>query len=411
VKSKFLAFNLSIFLGLSGSVFADERTAQEHYEEALRKDAETVAESHKIPVEDALRRLRLQAAARNGIVAQLRKEFKYRMAGIYIDHEIEDRLVVRLKGQEKVDDRILDVDDYVLRVVFIVDQKHSVDETEAILEKNHEELLREFENLQATFVDEVTGDIVLVIYLEKSNDVIIDELKNIGENILKHPVKIKNVSSKMKDLTSVRGGGRILPGCTTGFAVKENNGSRKGVLTAGHCSDGNQFYYNWDLSKAFLQQQQKVDSLTEDVKWCTPFLTSVFPATIEPEFYGNSATVPTVLTGKVQQSDLNIGDTVCHHGVTTGYSCGKVVSKKLGLSSCADESCKTWIGVYPSENVNPSLACSGGDSGGPVFIASQAVGLHKGGISDGPWLGGCEMAVFMSIDRINVLGVKLLYGP
>jgi len=160
-----------------------------------------------------------------------------------------------------------------------------------------------------------------------------------------------------------------------------------------------------------LQQQQKAYSLTEDVKWYTLGMPFIFPASIKAEFYANSATVPTTLTGKIQQFDLNIGDMVCHRGQTTGYSCGKIITKNMGLASCNEESCETWIGVFPSENINPSLACAGGDSGGPAFVASQAVGIIKAGASDGEWIGGCQLAVYMSIDRIDVLDLELLYGP
>jgi len=232
MKSKILKVFLITLLGFSGMVFAENTPKKEIYEEALRKEAEAIAESHQISFEDALRRLRLQAAARNGIVAQLKKEFKDRLAGIYIDHEIDDRLVVRLKGLEKIKDRIIKIDEYDLRVIFEAGQKYSVEEIGALLKEKRGRLLKEIKNIQATFVDETTGEIVLVVLLKEKDNVLIEELKVIGESILNHPVKIKKISSAIFELTSVGGGGILSSGCTAGFAVKKSKFHKRGYYSS-----------------------------------------------------------------------------------------------------------------------------------------------------------------------------------
>jgi len=133
-------------------------------------------------------------------------------------------------------------------------------------------------------------------------------------------------------------------------------------------------------------------------------------AQIEPKFYAESTTTPTILTGKRTRTSLHKGEIVCHRGKTTGYSCGMIASTNFGLQSCNDEYCKKWIVVFPPTNTEPGLACAGGDSGGPVFIASEAVGIITKGHTQGSSIGECVGAVYMSTDEIGVIGVELLYG-
>ncbi|WP_171550961.1 trypsin-like serine protease [Acinetobacter sp. Ac_5812] len=50
-----------------------------------------------------------------------------------------------------------------------------------------------------------------------------------------------------------------------------------------------------------------------------------------------------------------------------------------------------------------------GDSGGPWFISTVAVGIHSMGASRGNSIGQCDLAIYMSTDRLNAINVQLLY--
>jgi len=109
------------------TTIADERTAEEIHLEALKIDAEAVAKSYQIPYQDALRQLKLQNAS-NEITSKLREEFLERLAGIYIEHDPIDRLVVRLKGDKVIPDRELNFDGDVLLIQFISGQNYTKNE-------------------------------------------------------------------------------------------------------------------------------------------------------------------------------------------------------------------------------------------------------------------------------------------
>lgn len=99
-----------------------------------------------------------------------------------------------------------------------------------------------------------------------------------------------------------------------------------------------------------------------------------------------------------------IGDFVCKYGITTGYTCGYISSKNyLG------------IGLYPPAyytfiRVNNtggfSDLSSGGDSGGPWFFSSTALGIHHGAPGDDP-----NDAVYMAINYVDGLGVSVVLNP
>jgi len=419
MKVRFLNLVFSVLLGFSGVVFADGKSAQEHYEGAMDKHAEAAAKIFNISHEESLRRLKLQAAAGKNLVTQLKGEFQERFAGSYIEHDPIDRMVVRLKGDVEVADRRLEVDGDVLLVEFVTGQAYTKTELEDILSKNREELFNQISKIQGSFVDEKTGGIVLIVFIREGDISEIERMETIAKNILGVSVMIHRVPVEFTDFASVRGGGNLSglssmsSKCTSGFSIKNTANSIKGLLTAGHCSDGDKVYFDGNGNTALLKQQQSINSLTADVMWYKSAFS--YPpnigAQIEPKFYAKSTTTPTILTGKRTRTSLQKGEPVCHRGRTTGYSCGVIASTNFGLASCNDSSCKKWIVVFPSKNTEQGFACAGGDSGGPLFIASEAVGIMKGGYTQGSSIGECVGAVYMSTDEISVLGLELLYGP
>jgi len=413
MRSKISSLALSVLIGLSTITFADERP--DSYQEGLKKDAEAIADMYQISHKDALRRLKLQAVASDELVVQLKEEFKERFAGIYIEHDPVDRLVVRLKGDTKVADRKLEWGGDILLVNFVHGQSYTRRELESAIENNFPELKKSIEGLQGTYTDDRTGEVVLVIYMKKNDPIKIEDARKIGGDILAVPVKIKRISSELKPLASkkVRGGAKLLsPVCTTGFPVKEINTSIKGIITAGHCGTGNPYYFDGNGNGGILIYQNGLWNGTVDVQW---YSAKNYPLSmamqIEPKFYADSDTTPRSLTGRRTQASTYMGNNVCHRGKTTGYSCGDVSATNFKYAKCNGFECTaTWIAVVPPETTEPGLACYEGDSGGPWFISTVALGiLHGGSENADPWIGGCNIAIYMSTDRIDTLGLQLYY--
>ena len=127
------------------------------------------------------------------------------------------------------------------------------------------------------------------------------------------------------------------------------------------------------------------------------------------EFYADSATSPRTLTGRRLRTSTAVGDTVCHRGKSTGYSCGKVSKTNTILTyanACGTQTCSA---VWVTVTGDSGTACYPGDSGGPVFISQTAVGLLKGGPKVGTAPGQCAYFYYMSTDYLPT-GWSLLYG-
>jgi len=348
----------------------------------------------------------------------LREEFKERLTGISIDHKKGTRLIVLLKGDEKVPERILQVNGKKLVIEFRAGHFYTKSEIENALRGKDKELDAAFPGIDGSFVDQQAGMAVLHILKDDSND--IEAMAERAKEILGVPVRIEEVSSRI-ELQAVRGGATMNIGCTTGFTVKQKYGVTRGVLSAAHCTGYWVTYHDGGSLGVFLQSQGESWNASEDVQWYKPHGFGAFPSQVESKFYGVSSTMPTQVTGFITQAGTEKGKRVCHRGITSGFSCGTVVSTEYKLheppsqntcgSSYDSVPCAaTWILVGPlqdPDSMAPDLKCAGGDSGGPWFSGGQAMGVHVGG---GKQNGICVRGIYMSIDRIDSLGVELLYG-
>ncbi len=172
-----------------------------------------------------------------------------------------------------------------------------------------------------------------------------------------------------------------------------------GVLTAAHCDDAQTYYQTLDLTYpvTFIAARH---GDRRDVQWHT---TSHYEY---PQFYDGDS-YRTVSFG-ISRASQSVGDFVCHRGKATNYSCGELVSKTYvpsyeGACPGVDECYPVWMKVS-----GPNLKCFPGDSGGPWFFGTHALGIYKGQASTGTDAAGCDFAFYMAIDYIDGLDVALL---
>jgi len=410
MKSNICSLSASILLSLSWACAAQAQ-------HVLQKEAEFIARATGETVENTLRQLQLENdIAEQQISIKLREEFKERLTGISIDHKNGSRLLVLLKGSEKVPERILQINGNTLIVEFRVGYSYSKMELQEALQRNRKNLALEFPEMNASSIQERSGEVVLYVLKNKANN--IESMTARAKEILGVPVRIEELSSRLVP-QSVKGGGNMNINCTTGFAVKQKYGTTRGVLSAAHCTGYWVTYHDGSSSGVFLQSQGESWNASEDVQWYKPRGFGYFPPQVESKFYGISSTMPTQVTGFITQAGTEEGKRVCHRGMTSGFSCGTVTSKDFNPSAppylyvCGSafdpvECDATWISVGPLQDPGstaPALKCAGGDSGGPWFSGGQAMGIHTAGNEYEP----CELAVYMSIDRIDSLGLELLY--
>ncbi|MCJ0829148.1 S1 family peptidase [Acinetobacter sp. NIPH1876] len=423
---KSLYYILSILTAFTSvSTIAADKTKTSEFEYALKSDSAKYAQLTKIDPEKAYRRFLTEDYSAK-IVEELRAKYKDRLAGIYIEHEPYSKIVVKLVGNSKERNKALTIPQpqfsklkqsnipLELKVEFEENAQYTNQQLNDLLDNHINEIKQIYPNLQGSYVDEKTGEIVLTIL--KSND---DLTKlNQVKSLLNIPIRLMYIGAPLSR-EAVRGSGTIInsttgEGCTTGFVVKQTSGSTTGVATAGHCGQNNTTasYTGVDGASHTLTPQSSSLTSTTDVKWYTT------NGTNEAKFYAESSTTPRTLTGRRSQASTAVGQNYCHYGITTGFSCGDVTSVAYKpVQSNGDPLCgpnnniqcsNTWIALVPPSS-SPGLACAGGDSGGPWFISTVAVGIHSMGASRGNSIGQCDLAIYMSTDRLNAINVQLLY--
>ena len=94
------------------------------------------------------------------------------------------------------------------------------------------------------------------------------------------------------------------------------------------------------------------------------------------------------------RASIRAGDPLCHWGEKSGYACAEV--------ELTDYAPPGALCTGPCEPLFTTLAgprCGTGDSGGPIFIGTTAVGIIKGG-SKGRDGTSCNFSYFQSVDYL-----------
>lgn len=182
--------------------------------------------------------------------------------------------------------------------------------------------------------------------------------------------------------------------CSVGFPARGNDG-KPYILTAGHCAAfANSSVKHWDSADEFIDiLHQSLSETLEHLHYIGELKQYSFPthdwAKIEAsEPYWNVSPWPTrvVKWGENQPTIINEnypidgeastykGQIVCHSGVSSGTSCGVVAAVHVTETVVAHVAGL----VYDLNQVLGGCA-EGGDSGGPVFADSKALGLVSAG--------------------------------
>jgi hypothetical protein len=360
--------------------------------EALAQDAAEYAAHNALSPEEGLRRLRAQQGSVAATDA-LRLEFAARLAGLSIQHHPDYRIVVLLTGDAPVRDRFISAGGIVIPVVFRSGSAATHDQLVAALEQRQMEMRAAVKRPQGMGVDARTGEVVVLLRRADSDPVYVAEKEKELAAIAGVPVRIRPQEGEAQNF-AVGGGSRVAGvdprdgrryACTTGFVVRD--ATRTGIVTAAHCPD-QLTYYAPDGAQTPLGFVGEWGALTQDVQ------VHVTEAARRGEFYvDRERRIARPLTGLRARESTRAGDIVCHRGESSGYSCAAVELTDFAPpgSLCGGPCEPVWVTV-----AGPS--CRGGDSGGPIFAATTAFGIVKGG-SYTP-TGACSFYYYLSTDYL-----------
>lgn len=368
-------------------------------DEAMRQDAAAYAKEFGVAPDEAARRIRVRAD-QDEAIERLRAADRERFAGLWIEHQPQFRIVVRLKGDAPAEQELAErAKGMAIPVTFVTGAKATEDEVLTKMRTSLGAFKTALPGLNGTDYDVKTGDIILFVY---ATGAAAESARGKGADLTKaigHPVRVEILPAPMRD-QDVRGGAPIT-GCTSAFVVV-NGSSNRGIVTAGHCND-TLSYAGYDGTNTSMTLEAEMRDADRDLQWHTTPIAEI------PEFYADLTTSARVLTGRRLRSSTAVDDVACHRGRTSGYSCGKVKSitfQPAYTGACPATCNAVWVRV---EGAN--LACAPGDSGGAWFNGQTAFGVHKGGVSTGSAQGQCTYAFYTSTDFISGLGLSLVFGP
>ncbi|HEX6096246.1 MAG TPA: hypothetical protein VF432_07985 [Thermoanaerobaculia bacterium] len=155
--------------GIAGGVLLAEGARVQTAEEAIAADARWYAQSQGVSHAEAVRRLRIQSEM-GGLIGQLRRTHRARLAGIVIEHQPVYRVRVRLTGTVPVAPQEHKLGGSRLPVVFETGAKATLAELTTAMSVHMDALRRIYPTLAGMGTDERTGEIVLDVYAPTASE-------------------------------------------------------------------------------------------------------------------------------------------------------------------------------------------------------------------------------------------------
>ncbi|MET9554036.1 S1 family peptidase [Streptomyces sp. NPDC006645] len=234
----------------------------------------------------------------------------------------------------------------------------------------------------AWYVDKTTNALVVEADSTVSKAEIAEIKREAGANA--GAVQIKRTPGKLSKLLS--GGDAIYSPtgrCSAGFNVR--SGSTDYFLTAGHCTEGNPNWYTNSARTTLIG----------------PTAGSSFPGNDYGIVRYSNASVPR--PGTVGSIDITsaanatVGMSVTRRGSTTGTHSGSV----QGLNATVNYG----GGDVVSGLIRTNVCAEPGDSGGPLYSGSRAIGLTSGG--SGNCSSGGTTYFQPVVEALNAYGVSI----
>jgi hypothetical protein len=364
-----MRFLLLLFCLLVPGIAAAAGPAVQGASEALAADAADYARAQGVSPDEALRRLRLQLAS-VAVSDRLRLRFADRLAGLFIEHRPDWRLVVLLTGEQPVQDLEVAAGEFTVPVQLRGGGGATRAEVLRALDAHRRALAVAVPGLRGMGADPRTGSLLVfqragaAVRLEAEVEAELSALAGV-------PVRLRPISGTMEN-AAASGGGRVVGAagglnyiCTTGFIVTAGN--NRGVTTAAHCPD-QLSYRGPDGEERLLTMVGSWGAGARDVQVMAG--SGSGPALF---FADTRRTVARPVTGWLTRPMTRAGDWVCKRGETSGASCAEVELTDFAPPGelCGGLCSASWVTVK-------GPVCRRGDSGATVVISTTALGLLKG---------------------------------
>ena len=359
---------------------------------ALTRDAATWAAVAGLPPAEAEVQLRAQQES-IAVTDALAAEFGDRLAGLSIEHRPAVRIDVLLTGDAPVAERHVLLAGLDVTVTFRTGALASHARLLAALTAHQAAIRAMLFKPPGLAVDARTGSLAVLVAEADAARFAPGELEQRLADLTGVPVLVRRLDRTDAD-SAAEGGARLVGvdaadgrrhACTSGFVVTD--GARSGLVTAAHCPDALSFV-GPDRSETPLPFVGQWGWSYQDVQL------HISDVALPPLFYADTArTLSRTPTAARPRAETRVGDMVCHRGERTGYSCAEVAFVDFAPAGdlCGGPCAPSWVAV-------DGPTCQPGDSGGPVFDGTVALGLVKGASFRAD--GSCSLYYYMSVDYL-----------
>ena len=352
---------------------------------ALAEDGARYADRYGVTLDVAEARLRAQAGL-GEFVDRIRAAYADRLAGIAVEHRPQYRVVVLLAGGDPVPSGTVVLAGLGVPVVYRNDAVATIETIRRAIVRHQADIRAALVDPPGLGVDQRTGALVVTVSGRDASMAGPGTLEGAFSKLTGVPVEIM-VPGPTQNL-ALAGGERLDATdpiarhrytCTAGFTV--TNGTQTAISTAAHCPD--RLTTAGGVPLALLGAW---GSGSQDVQIHRS------PTPPMPAFQVGTEAVVRPVTGVGTRARTVAGDFVCHQGYRRGESCAEVVATDFAPPGdlCAGPCPPDWVAVAGPE-------CEHGDSGGPVFDGTIALGIFKGAsFRDGR----CSLYYYMSLDAL-----------
>lgn len=375
---------LSPIIGLT-TAFSENSNSypplDDHYQEnPLLFDAEIYAKNYGVTVEEAYHRFELQDAAGNLDYLLTTKEADT-FAGLWIEHIPEFKIVVLFTSDIRGGEKLLAP--YIEDNLVSITEVQSASASLAELRVEHQELLSSMKSIG------IVADSGINLYKNQVELYVLD--RNIVDTAVKNNklelsenITVITVDSLAEPAYNIYGGLTI--NGTTGFSVRHASTGTRGIATAGHLNNVQNYGgYN-------LPFQAEIYSGSCDVQWHTA---PDFTVINQIKWWSDGSTRN--ITSTIARPNQSVGAYVAKYGITTNYTYGTIESKDYAPSYVPNVTA-TFILVNDNQGYSPLVRP--GDSGGPWFLSNTAYG-----ITSGYW---GNKGIYMAQNYVNLLGLNIL---
>lgn len=357
---------------------------------------EQYAKRFNVTLDEAIKRLYLQNEF-PGLSTALEQNEKDTYGGLWIQHEPEYKICIAFTQNGE-----LTIEKYKQ---YITQEVASYIEIK-LVKKSQVELINQMQKLVKSLDKQgiecvARTDIInncVSIDIKKADEEKYNAAKMNDQLVLPDELDVNFVDGLVVQNTEIYGGLTINAAgsyCTSGFGVRNYNGTIKGITTAGHAADTT-FYY---LGNS-LPYQNGYFTGAYDCQWHTcPGLT----VTNKIQIWSSGATLN--ITATKTRNEQHVGDIVMKYGAGTQYTSGQISCVNTALPPpCTSP---TWIEVtniygYP-------VLSGGGDSGCPWYCigasVTYALGVHSSGAEAG------QKAYYMAQNYLTILGMVVMTSP